>query len=245
VLAIGGTYALFSANVKTNVHLQSATLSVDLYRVEYTTKTLQDNGTLKEEKDSEPVNLKENADKLFDISEDDLIVPGTSYAAKLQISSAEDNKIAFDYGVRLLDFSWKKEGGQDGEKLAEQIRITITNEDGDVLSEFMLSEADGKDVNIGSITLETKTSEDGTKVDNSQIFTIKAEFVDDEKYATSTEETDDSTSEETGEPAAIDESEDSGESDESATDAKTFNNNDAQGLGISFDVQVFVMQKVS
>ncbi len=194
VLIVGGTYALFTGDVRVNNHLSAGKLEIGLYRTSYTEHVLGANGLMSTKlPDTDPVDLVENRDKLFNIT--DLAVPTAWYEATLEVSNL--GSVAFDYGVRMI---WEE---NDAERpFAEQIRITVTS--ATVTKTFMLTACE--DVDLGSIL----------RGGEAQSFTVKAEFVDDVELNTGVENPDD------------------------------LKDNDVnQNAGISFDVQVYAVQKVS
>jgi predicted ribosomally synthesized peptide with SipW-like signal peptide len=161
-LSIGGTYALFSSHVTTNIHLQAGSLAIGLDRVSYQTCTLADDGTLTvSDEDITDVDLTKDENKVFQI---DRAVPGCWYQAKIKVTRQGD--VAMDYGVRLI---WDQANATEEQKLfANQLNITITSDSNQVTT-FKLSDA--TDVLLGSILKDSESQ--------SQYFIIKAQFADD------------------------------------------------------------------
>ncbi len=167
-LIVGGTFALFTGEVKVNNHLQAGNLTVGLYRTAYTEKALNAAGYLEEtvvqEQDNEIIDDEDNvkSDKnlkkelwLFNVNN---AVPQSYYKAELDV--VNEGSVAFDYGMRI-DLT----AGADTD-LVKQIKITVTY--GTNEKSFMLCDYATNDIDLGTLT-----------TDQSGRFTVKAEFVDD------------------------------------------------------------------
>ncbi len=147
VLAVGGTFALFTGSVTTSNHLQAGNLEVGMYRTYYKETSINTNGVLADsEENKDRINLATDNSVLFDI---ETAVPESKYTATIEVSNL--GTTAFDYGMRII---WTNKGEAEANDLAlaEQIQITVTSlklgEDGNVGSKsFRLN--DCKDVGLG------------------------------------------------------------------------------------------------
>jgi hypothetical protein len=160
ILSISATYALFTNQVNTNIHLDSGNLTIGLYRTSYQTKTLGTDGTLSVTEDKKSVDLTEDGSKVFDISN---AVPGCWYKAELTVENL--GNVAFDYGVRLI---WSKDQAtQSQQDFADQLTVTIIGDESHKAT-FKLSAA--TDVSLGYMLVDnTKTT---------STFTVQIEFDD-------------------------------------------------------------------
>ena len=102
-LVAGGTYALFSDQVTLTTHLQAGTMDITLERINLENSELDPiTGFLAVHVDPETVDFsKPNAKNVFDIVDNDLIVPGCSYDATMRITNNTD--VAFSYWIEIID----------------------------------------------------------------------------------------------------------------------------------------------
>lgn len=113
-----GTYALFTDSRNLVVHLNAATLEIDLLRTHLDYNSLSTDGYEYVGENTETINFTEATERnLFDLTEDTLIAPGCWYEATLQINNK--GTVAF---VWWLDITLN---GNVSE-LSDQIQITIT-----------------------------------------------------------------------------------------------------------------------
>ncbi len=175
-LIVGGTWALFTDEVKVNNHLSAGNLEVGLKRVDYTEYVLDGTtGLMTTKVDDEDIDLTVNNNEIFTVEK---AVPTSWYEATIEVSNL--GSAAFDYGMRIL---WTNENTATEKDLAfaSQMQITVTSskiadadrdgqdENGTNYVQFMLDEcADpGNDISLGYLL----------KNEGANSFTVKAEFV--------------------------------------------------------------------
>ncbi len=139
-LLIGGTYALFSAQIGVENHLVAGNLSATLVRENLETVSLAENGHLTRTTNGEDKDFT-NAGKnnLFDLEEGVKIAPGCRFTADMVLTN--NGSVAFSYWIEV-----KLKG--DSNVLAEQLKVTVKT--GETQTEKFLkdglsvgSEADG------------------------------------------------------------------------------------------------------
>lgn len=119
-IIVGMTWALFTDTQTVSNHLQAGDLSITLKRTELTKTTLNTQGKLvTSDPDDTVVNFSNPTDEnVFGIVEDEKIVPGTKYVAKMQIENHSD--VAFGYWIEIV--CTDKTNGAD---LAKQLKVTV------------------------------------------------------------------------------------------------------------------------
>ncbi len=118
-----GTYALFTDSRELKVHLNAATLEIELLRTNLQYNSLENDGYEYPGANTETINFTEATDRnLFDLNADTLIAPGCWYEATLQIKNK--GTVAF---VWWLDVTLNGEAT----KLSEQMQVTVTQCDND------------------------------------------------------------------------------------------------------------------
>lgn len=164
-LIVGGTYALYTDEVRLRNHLQAGNLDLTLVRTDLIYTVLNDKTGYMEEK-------QVPTDKDFSASTNDNIfgfergsslrmVPGSYFRADLTVGRAEESDVAFDCFVelRLLESS--------DSAFAKQLLVSITDPDGQVLlEEISLAELLGEAVFLGRVALPT----------DSYSFSVRVEF---------------------------------------------------------------------
>ena len=119
-----GTYALFSDQVDLRNHLYAGTLDITLTRTNLKS-TVLDNETGKLAHKEDPIDkdfTAPNEYNVFDIGENDLIVPQAGYTAEMKISNNSD--VTFGYWLQIIyddDYDLA---------LADQMLVTVTTVDG-------------------------------------------------------------------------------------------------------------------
>lgn len=94
---VGGTYALWSDNVAVNNHLSAGSLKVELKRTYLEKYVLGDDGYFGDPiKDNTETSTTAN---MFEISDDEVFVPMTYYAARLKLTNIGD--VAFNYVINI------------------------------------------------------------------------------------------------------------------------------------------------
>lgn len=157
---IGGTFALWSANVSVENHLTAGSLKVKLERI-ILTKTYLDDETgylLVSAPDTTTVDLTSTSTSnvnVFGIGENEKIVPCASYDAKLRITNNGDVAFSYQVIIRLTSVS---------NELAEQLKVYVDGEDLGYLSEY---------VNGGHAIVSTSTM---AKNDSAKVFSVKIVF---------------------------------------------------------------------
>ena len=161
-MIVGGTYALWSDNVKVESHLTSGTLQVKLERISLTKTYLDDEtGYLVETvPDTTIVDFTDTNtadDNVFGI-EDEKVVPGSEYEAKLRLTNNGDVAFTYDVIIKL---------NSESNALAEQLKVYIDGEDEGTLDQYTV---DGKAI------ISTQTM---AKNDTAKEFTVKIQFIND------------------------------------------------------------------
>ena len=116
----GTTWALFTDTQTVSNHLQAGDLKISLARTELTKRTLNSVGKLvTSAPDTTRLDFSNPTDEnVFGIVDDEKIVPGTKYVAKMEISNKSD--VAFGYWVEI-----KCTDATAGEHLAKQLKVTV------------------------------------------------------------------------------------------------------------------------
>ncbi len=161
-MIVGGTYALWSDNVKVENHLTSGTLQVKLERISLT-KTYLDDETgylVTTDPDTTIVDFTDTDtadDNVFGI-EDEKVVPCSEYEAKLRLTNNGDVAFTYDVIIKL---------NSESNALAEQLKVYIDGEDKGTLDQYAV---DGKAI------ISTQTM---AKNDTAKEFTVKIQFIND------------------------------------------------------------------
>ncbi len=131
-MVVGGTYALLTERLVSTQHLKAGDLKVTLTRdkLEYTRLTAD--GVLEVVTNDTDVDFsKPTTDNIFGITEEMQIVPGSYFQTGMLIKNSGD--IAFDYSIQI-----QMNTGINA--FAEQLVLTITDEDGKEIFNKKLSE---------------------------------------------------------------------------------------------------------
>ncbi len=158
-MLIAGTYALWSDSVSVDNHLTAGSLDVKLERINLN-KTILDSqtGYLITNSSDTVVDFTDSNtqdDNVFDVSEGEKVVPGTSYEATMKISNNGD--VAFEYDVIIKLTSVNN-------ALAEQLKVYVDGVDKGFLSEYE---------NDGQVVIDSQTM---AKNDNAKVFVVKIVF---------------------------------------------------------------------
>lgn len=171
-MVAGISYALFTDEVKVENHLvKSGNLDIALKRTALEYTQLDSDGYLQTGTNNNVVDFTETNlgdQNIFDLNDNNnTVVPGSYFTAKLVLENR--GNVAFDYTVEIKMLT---EDGEAANALASQLKVTITDEQGNVVGEpKMLSELNDTQscvVNQGHM----KGSE------TSHTFNVKVEFVD-------------------------------------------------------------------
>lgn len=159
-MIIGGTYSLWSDEVNVENHLSAGSLDVKLERISLTKNYLDsETGYLVTTNPNLDVvdfsNSNTNNDNIFGISENEKVVPGIFYEARLRITNNGD--VAFEYDVIVILTSVSN-------ALAEQLKVFVDGEEKGYLSEY---------VNDGQAIIATQTM---AKNDRAKEFVVKIVF---------------------------------------------------------------------
>ncbi len=162
ILAIGGTYALFTGKAEVNNHLVAGNLKIGMVQTNLVKRELDTTtGLMKDTTDGTDVDLVTNGKQVFEYKN---VVPTTAYTSTIEITN--EGSVAFEYNARII---WDKGENPSAEDiaLAEQIEITITV--GDKTKTFKLSECyeESSILDLGTFK----------KNDPKQIMTVYTEFV--------------------------------------------------------------------
>lgn len=119
-LFLGTTYALFTDTQSVRNHLSAGDLEITLLRTELVKTTLDETGYLVELAPNKTVVDFTGPNKLnvFDIEEDEKIVPGSRFVATMQVENHSD--VAFGYWVEVVCVD-----KEYGENLAKQLKVTV------------------------------------------------------------------------------------------------------------------------
>ena len=159
----GTTWALFTDTQTVSNHLQAGDLKISLARTELTKRTLNSVGKLvTSDPDTTRLDFSNPTDEnVFGIVENEKIVPGTKYVAKMEISNKSD--VAFGYWVEI-----KCTDATAGEHLAKQLKVTVNT--GTEATAFVNEGLVVKGENDGYV--------DELLINESKTFTVTVEFLD-------------------------------------------------------------------
>ena len=169
----GTTWALFTDTQTVSNHLQAGDLEITLARTELTKRTLNSVGKLvTSDPDTTRLDFSNPTDEnVFGIVENEKIVPGTKYVAKMEIANKSD--VAFGYWVKI---DCKDE--DVAKTLAEQLKIIIyTDKNGDGAID---TTSEGVDSTVAT-GLEVGSDKDyiGTlECGKAENFIVSVEFID-------------------------------------------------------------------
>jgi len=128
---VGGTLALFSANINvSNTVLQAGSLGVKLERISLQSTYLDDVGVLVEGNtvvDSPAKDFTNSRANVFGLSDSDVIVPGSKYVATMRLTNT--GTVAFDFTANL-----QVKDDDANVKLSEQLIVKLYNQNGNQLT---------------------------------------------------------------------------------------------------------------
>lgn len=166
-MIVGGTYALWSKDVTVTNHLVAGKLDVKLERISLT-KTYLDDTTgylVTTEPDTTIVDFSTSTTaNVFGLSDSELIVPTSSYAARLKLSNNDDVAFTYDIIIKLTSVS---------NALAQQLKVYVSEGDGDLVDKGFLSDY-ATENGIAIISTQTMAKNTAAKE-----FTVKIEFIND------------------------------------------------------------------
>ncbi len=155
---VGGTYALWSKNVKFENHLSSGNLQLKLERTKLTKVGLNTTtGLLVETTDNTTKDFTSSSSNIFDIGSGEMVVPGCYYETTLKLTNS--GSVAFDYSV-IFNVS-----DTTPNELAKQMKLSFNGTD-----KGYLADDKNKTFTIGTGSVN--------KGQSSEEFTIKVDFAD-------------------------------------------------------------------
>lgn len=128
-IIVGVTFALFSEQIALTNHLKAGELAITLTRTNLKYSTLDSEGYLKEitVEDDEDFTASNSRDKnIFNVGDGTLIAPGSYFESTMKLTN--NGNVAFTYEVSLA-FNDEK----SGKNIADQILITVTDTEGNLL----------------------------------------------------------------------------------------------------------------
>lgn len=165
---VAGSYALFTDEVRISNHLVAGKMEATLGRTGYTVTRLNKEGyleTVTVDESKAPTDFTGSTDlNIFGMSEEEKIVPGSSYSATMLLSNESD--AAFGYWLEL-----KVTGGADT-ALAQQLVLSVDLPGDTNDKEVYFSEISGEALSLGTET--SPLSEIGLK--ESEAFTVSVSF---------------------------------------------------------------------
>ena len=162
-IIVGMTYALFTDTTKLTNHLEAGDLKITLNRVALEKTALNEKGFLEtttvQKLGDTPVPFdKATKENVFGIVKNELIVPGSTYKATMEIANNSD--VAFGYWIEIVCTNKK-----DGADLAKQVKVYVDADSQYVGNDLKVVGADGKYIGI-------------LGVKDSETFTVTVEFED-------------------------------------------------------------------
>ena len=165
-VGVGMSYALFTDSVEVQNHLEAGTLDVTLKRTSLEYTLLNEEGYLVTETAGELDLTKATEKNVFGLdAATTKIVPTSYFDAKLAIGN--NGNVAFDYSVEIKLIT---ENEEEANELAKQLKVTITNDAGVVVAEYMLSDL------YGTANCEVKAGHMKAN-ETEHNFGVKVEFV--------------------------------------------------------------------
>lgn len=159
LIALGGTFALFTDDVNVKTHLKAGTLNATLTRTNLVSEKLNDRtGFIEKIENPNDVDFSNNPNgNVFDVNDDTLIVPGTKFTAEMQLSNKSD--VAFNYWIEIVC-------NDKAMDLASQLKITVKAD-----IEYSASLSNG--LNVGSENKPVGTLAKG----QSKLFYVTVEYL--------------------------------------------------------------------
>lgn len=132
---VGMTFALFSDSEKVTNHLKAGKLDITLIRTSLTSTRLNEQGRLEAVTDNEHVDFTNRNDKNVFGLEKAIIVPLSYFSAEMLIqnnSKSAESNVTFAYWIEIVYTGTTKIN------LADQIRVTVNENDSAILSEGLV-----------------------------------------------------------------------------------------------------------
>lgn len=168
VAVVAGSYALFTDEVRISNHLVAGKMEATLERTGYTVTRLNKEGyleTIERDESGKPVDFTGSTDlNIFGMSDEEKIVPGSSYSATMLLSNESDAAFGYWLELRITE-------GADtalAQQLVLEVDLPGTGND----EKVYFSEISGSVLSLGSES--NALSEVGLK--QSQSFTVTVAF---------------------------------------------------------------------
>lgn len=186
---VGGTFALFTDKVQVRHHLKAGKLDITLIRTNLKTTTLDNStGYLVDKSNPQDVDFSKTTvdddDNIFDITDDLILVPGTSFEAEMMIGNnvgtddvdGHASNVAYAYWIEIVF-----EDPEDKLALADQLKVTVndTTHNKSVSKYLSVDSEDEDEDPDDGLTLGSSTDPIGTlAVGGSASFTVTVVFED-------------------------------------------------------------------
>ena len=170
-ILVGITYALFNEKMSFDNHLQAGSLDITLTRTNLKYSSLDEKGYPKEvviEKDEDFTATNSKDKNIFNIDDSTLIVPGSYFESTMKLTNS--GNVAFTYYVSLAFLD--KESGTN---IADQMLITLTDKEGNLLIEKPMLLSDFPKNGVEFSLLEGEMAADEVSGE----FIINVKFLDD------------------------------------------------------------------
>lgn len=163
----GMSYALFTDGVSVKNHLKAGNLDVTLTRTGLVYNVLNEDGELEVYTVNDPCDFTNTtSENVFGIDSTDIrIVPGSYFDATMEIAHGATSNTAFQYSIEIKLIG-------ESNALAEQLKVTITDPDGNVTTKMLSELAQGLSIPCGKMKVGAEA----------QSFKVRVDFVDDVDY---------------------------------------------------------------
>ena len=163
---IGATYGLLYETFSTRNHLIAGSLKVTLVRQRLISKNIDSNGNMRSVIDDSVKDFTSSTqDNIFGIGTDTLLVPGSSFTAEMNIGN--NGNVAFYYYVEVIFNSVISDS-----EFASMLKFSVESANG-VKKETLIKDGLTLGENDQGLGL--------VQVGASESFTVKLEFLDDDK----------------------------------------------------------------
>lgn len=161
-IIVGMTFALFTDSKRVQNHLRAGDLSVNLTRTYLEYRVLDADGRLKTTKVDGAVDFTSSTSEYVfgPASQSARIAPGSYFKATMHVVNSGDVAFNYDVGIMLNGKS---------NALAEQLQVTVTFDNGTVVTKKLSELANGLTIDSGELV----------KGSSSQSFTVEVAFIDD------------------------------------------------------------------
>lgn len=149
-IAVGATYSLWDQEVSVENHLSSGNLSVKLERTNLVKHSLNAQGYLEDTTNSTLVDFTNSSttqSNIFDLNENELVVPGSYYDATLKLTNS--GSVAIGYTISL------KFDSDTSIDLASQIKIYVD----DQVIDYLYTDSNNGEIKIVSSSMDLSNKE--------------------------------------------------------------------------------------